>query len=56
MSKFRRDAVMEMVLKMKAQEPAEFNRLQDKTKAAAAIYERQKREAMNEATEENKAA
>jgi hypothetical protein len=54
--KFRRDAVMEMVLKMKANEPAEFNRLQDKTKAAAAIYERQKREAMNEKEDSPKAA
>ena len=56
MKPFRRDAVFEQILKMKAQQPAEYARLQDKTKAAAVVYERQKREAMNEAKEETKAA
>lgn len=48
MGKFRRDAIMEQVLKMKANEPGEYARLQDKTKQAAAIYERAKRDAQDE--------
>ncbi len=56
MKPFRRDAIMEQVLKMRDEQPSEFKHLSDKLKAAAAIYERQKREAMNEAKEETKAA
>jgi len=55
MKPFRRDAVFEQILKMKAQQPAEYARLQDKLKAAAVIYERQKREAMSEASKETRA-
>ena len=55
MKPFRRDAIMEQVLKMRDEQPSEFKHLSDKLKAAAVIYERQKREA-NEAKEETKAA
>jgi hypothetical protein len=52
MKPFRRDAIFEQILRMKAQQPAEYARLQDKTKAAATIYERQKREVTSEASKE----
>ncbi len=55
MKPFRRDAIMEQVLKMRDEQPSEFKHLSDKLKAAATIYERQKREAMNEASKATRA-
>ncbi len=56
MKPFRRDAIMEQVLRMRDEQPSEFEHLQDKLKAAALVYERAKREAMNEASKETCAA
>ncbi len=55
MKPFRRDAIMEQVLKMRDEQPSEFKHLSDKLKAAAVIYERQKREVTNEASKETRA-
>ncbi len=54
MKPFRRDAIMEQVLLMRDREPAEYAYLKDNLKAAATVYERQKREAMNEASKETR--
>ncbi len=56
MKTFRRDELFEVILEMRDKEPAEYAHLQDKTKAAALVYERAKREAMNEASKETRAA